>query len=85
VSRKAKLLERLLARSADFEWDEAVTLMKQCNFKLLNAKGGGSGRRFVHETTRVKVLIHEPHPGNIVKKYAQEALIDGLRNSGEIQ
>jgi len=83
VSRKEKLLDRLLSKSADFTWDEAVTLMKQHDFTLVSGKG--SSRKFAHKKTGVKVLIHEPHPGNIVKAYAQEDLIQGLRNAGAIK
>jgi len=83
VSRKEKLLNRLLSRSTDFTWDEAVTLMGHYNFTLL--KGGGSSRKFVHKETKVKVFIHEPHPGNIVKAYAQEDLLQGLRNAGVVK
>lgn len=83
MSRKEKLLGRLLHRSADFTWDEATTLMSLFGFKLLKSKGGSS-RKFWHEKSGVKVFIHEPHPGNIIKGYAQENLIEGLRNAGEI-
>jgi predicted RNA binding protein YcfA (HicA-like mRNA interferase family) len=82
VSRKQKLLARLLQRSADLTWDEAVTIMTSHGFKLL--KSSGSARRFVHTKSRTKVFIHEPHPEKVVKVYAQDALIDGLRNAGEL-
>lgn len=77
------MLARLIAKSTDFTWDEAVNLMKSHGFSVLNGKG--SSRKFVHVATRVKVFIHEPHPEKVVKAYAQQDLIDGLRNAGEIQ
>lgn len=83
MSRKEKLLDRLLSKSADFTWDEAVALMQHHGFTLLNGKG--SSRKFVHKGTKVKVFIHEPHPGNIVKAYAQDDLMEGLRNIGAIK
>lgn len=82
MSRKEKLLQRLVAKSQDLTWDQAVTIMKACGFELLS--GRGSSRKFVHTVTRVKVFIHKPHPGNIVKAYAQDDLLEGLRNAGEI-
>ena len=82
MSRKQKALARLLCQSSDFTWTEAVTVMKLHGFVLLN--GSGSSRKFIHEVTRVKVFIHEPHPENILKRYAQEDLIQGLKNAGEI-
>ena len=83
MSRKEKLLDRLLGMSPDFTWEEAVTLMKQHGFKVINASG--SGRKFIHTETKVKVSIHEPHPGNIIKTYAKEDLIQGLKNVGVIK
>jgi len=82
LSKKEKALARLLSKSTDFTWDEALVVMKQHGFTALN--GNGSRRKFVHEVTRVKVLIHEPHPEKIIKAYALQLLIDGLRNAGEI-
>lgn len=83
MSRREKLLQRLLSKSSDFTWDEAVTLMKHHDFELV--KGNGATRKFVHKTSRVKVMLHEPHPGNIVKAYAQDDLLQGLRNAGAIK
>lgn len=81
MSRKKKLLDRLQERPSDFTWDEALRLLKQCNFVQLN--NDGSRRKFRH-TSGVKLAIHEPHPGNIVKKYALDDIIEALRNAGEI-
>ena len=83
MSKKEKAFARLLSKCTDFTWDEAVSVMKQHGFKILN--GRGSSRKFVHKSTGVKVLIHEPHPGNIVKAYALQDLIDGLKNAGEMK
>ncbi|WP_082524735.1 type II toxin-antitoxin system HicA family toxin [Pseudorhodoferax sp. Leaf274] len=83
MSRKDKLLARLRAAPKDFTWEEAVSLMGMHNFSELNATRG-SGKKFVHTVTRVKVILHKPHPGNILKGYVVQALLDGLKNSGEI-
>ena len=40
---------------------------------------------FFHLGTRLKVVIHEPHPDKTLTRYALEALIEGLRNVGEVQ
>lgn len=82
MSKKEKALARLLSKCTDFTWDEALVVMKHHGFITLN--GNGSRRKFVHEVTRVKVLIHEPHPEKIIKAYAVQLLIDGLKNAGEI-
>ena len=81
MSKKEKLLEKLLSRPPNFTWDEAVRLMKQYNFEL--AKNSGSRRVFKH-TSGLKIFLHEPHPQNTLLDYAMEKLIEGLKSSGEI-
>jgi predicted RNA binding protein YcfA (HicA-like mRNA interferase family) len=82
VSRKSKLISRLVERLKDFTWDEACAVMKQCGFEL--KKKPGSGRMFVHCQTRQKVRLHEPHPQKTLLPYMVAELIDALKNAGEI-
>ena len=82
MSKKDKLLEKLLSRPADFTWDEAIKLMKNHHFMLL--KQSGSRRVFRH-VSGLKVFLHEPHPQNTLLDYAMERLIEGLRSTGEIE
>nr|WP_242508459.1 type II toxin-antitoxin system HicA family toxin [Rhodocyclus purpureus] len=72
----------MLERPSDFTWDEATRLLKQCNFSLL--KNDGSRRKFRH-STGLKLSIHEPHPENILLKYAIDLIIEALKNAGEIE
>lgn len=85
VSKKTKLIQKLRAEPKGFTWDDAKSLMGSCGFKLLNAKGGGSGRMFRHGETGQKVRLHEPHPQKILLPYMVELLIEALLNAGEIQ
>lgn len=81
MSRKDKLVARLLSLPTDFTWDEATRLLKQCNFEQLN--NTGSRRKFRH-TEGVKLLIHEPHPEPTLKNYALKDIIEALQNAGEM-
>ena len=83
MTRKEKLLEKLHAGPNNFTWDEATRLMRLHGFVLLNRDG--SARMFVHENTRTKVRLHEPHPHNTLKPYMIEQLLEGLRAAGEIE
>ena len=85
VSRKDKLIAKLRARPKDFTWDEACTLMKQCGFAYIKSSGGGAARMFVHQVTRIKVRLHEPHPQNTLLPYMIDQLLEGLRNAGELE
>ena len=86
MSKLEKILSRLLLtpKPKNFTWAELVYIMKQHNFEIINAKSDGSGRKFIHRQTNICVNLHEPHPENTMKKYALEAAIEGLINSGEL-
>jgi hypothetical protein len=83
VSKKQKLLDKLRSKPVDFTWGEAESLMKACNFRL--HKNNGSARMFLHEGTRTKVRLHEPHPEKVLKPYMVDVLLEGLKAAGEIQ
>lgn len=82
MSKKDKLIEKLLSRPANFTWNEAVTLMKQCDFEMV--KNSGSKRVFRH-SSGLKIFLHEPHPQNTLLDYAMKELIEGLKSAGEIE
>ncbi|MEO6291948.1 MAG: type II toxin-antitoxin system HicA family toxin [Burkholderiaceae bacterium] len=83
MSKSSKLLAKLLAKTPGLVWDEAVNVMKAHNFVVINRDG--SGRVFHHKASKIKVLLHEPHPQNTLKPYMFDALIEGLKNAGEIK
>ena len=74
---------RLQGSPKDFTWDEATTLMKACGFKLF--KNSGSARWWVHETTKQKVRLHEPHPQNTLLPYMVRELLEALKQAGAIE
>ncbi|MGE5495107.1 MAG: type II toxin-antitoxin system HicA family toxin [Burkholderiales bacterium] len=85
MSQKEKLLARLLSKPTDFTYHEARTLMGRFGF-YEDKKGKTSGSRvaFVHSTSKVIVLLHKPHPGDILGLAGVEAIIDGLKANGDI-
>lgn len=85
MSRKDKLIERLLNRPADFEYNEAKSLLLKLGYREDN-RGRTSGSRvaFIKDKTGFIIRIHKPHPGKIFKKYQVERLIEDLINQGEI-
>lgn len=85
VSKKDKLIAKLLSKSKNFTWDDTTTLMGACGYKLVNASGGGSGRMFVHTGTGQKVRLHEPHPQNTLLPYMVRQLTEALIEAGEIK
>jgi len=80
MSRKVKLLEKLLKSPKDFTWDEAVTLLK--GFDFVQISNSGSRRKFFHSQSKIVICIHKPHPQNVLKKYQIMDVIEGLKNAG---
>jgi len=79
MSRKEKLVKRLLDRPKDFAWDELANLLKGFGYKAVKpGRSGGSRRRFVHKTAP-PITLHKPHPGNIVKTYVINDVIAVLK------
>ncbi len=85
MSKKDKLIDRLLKRPSDFKYDEVRVLLGRLGYKE-DAMGRTSGSRvaFVNNETKHIIRFHKPHPGNILKRYQIDQLIEELRNQGVI-
>jgi predicted RNA binding protein YcfA (HicA-like mRNA interferase family) len=85
MSKTEKLLLRLLSIPRDFTWDELTKLLGLFGFvELKKGKTGGSRRKFADEKKNV-IILHKPHPGNIVKEYAIRQIITQLKEKGYIK
>lgn len=81
MTRKEKLIQRLKSKPKDFTWNETTSLLTGLGFiEVQKGKTGGSRRRFV-DSNNVIITLHKPHPGNILKRYQIEQIIEIL--SGE--
>lgn len=78
MSKKEKLIARLLSRPADFRYDEARTLLEQLGFVESN-KGRTSGSRVEFVRGADALLLHKPHPSGELKSYQIKQLIESLR------
>jgi len=85
MSKRSKLLDRLLSIPADFTWDELVTVLAFYGFyELSKGKTGGSRRKFRDKEGNL-MLLHEPHPSTVVKKYALRQVVANLKEKGKIK
>jgi HicA toxin of bacterial toxin-antitoxin, len=85
MSRTEKLVRRLLSIPKDFTWEELVKLLAQFGYiELKKGKTGGSRRKFADEKKNI-IILHKPHPGNILKEYAIKQVIDQLIEKGYIK
>lgn len=85
LSELEKLKERLKSLPKDFTYDEAKSLLTKLGFEELN-KGKTSSSRVKFERQHNKgILLHRPHPKNILKRGAVKFLLQELIESGDIE
>ena len=67
MTQAAKLRNRAAAVPADFTWQELVSLLNGYGLVEFSDKGGSY--RCFKTAAGLKIFVHKPHPGNIVKRY----------------
>lgn len=78
MSRLEKEIERLKAEPKDFTYTELKYLLNKLGFFENNkGKTSGSGVEFKDVYGR-KILLHKPHPSNIIKPYIIKAVLNSL-------
>lgn len=84
MGTKEKLIKRFSALPNDFTWDELQRLLRLLGYEPCN-KGKTSGSRVVFKRDdRKPIMLHKPHPGNIVKGYAMKQIYDYLKQENLI-
>lgn len=84
MSKKEKLISKLLQRPKDFTWNELTSLLQSFGYKeVKKGKSGGSRRRFAHNSAAT-ITLHKPHPQNILKRYAIDQIIEVLEQEDMI-
>jgi len=79
MAKRNKLLDRLRQRPKDFTWDELTRLLRRLGFEATKSgKTSGSRHRFVQETSGLTISLHKPHPGNELKRYQIDQLLEFL-------
>ena len=84
MGTKEKLITRFSALPNDFSWDEMRRLLVALGYVPCN-KGKTSGSRVIFKGDGKKpIMLHKPHPGNIIKGYIMKQVYDYLKNEGLI-
>ncbi|GAA0532648.1 type II toxin-antitoxin system HicA family toxin [Chitinophaga japonensis] len=81
MSKHEKLIARLLTRPTDFTYPELVKLLFGWGYEE-SSQGKTSGSRvaFINRTTQHIIRLHKPHPGNVLKRYQVDLVIEELKN-----
>lgn len=84
MGTKDKLRDRFFTLPKDFTFDEIEKLLSGYGYVKHN-KGKTSGSRVVFKNgDKRPIMLHKPHPGNIVKSYALRQVLDDLIEAGFI-
>lgn len=84
MGTKEKLRDRFLTLPKDFTFDEIEKLLSGYGY-LKDNKGKTSGSRVIFKNGEKRpIMLHKPHPGNIVKLYALRQVLDDLKDAGFI-
>ena len=84
MGTKEKLIERFKTIPSDFTFDELERLLAIYGFERSN-KGKTSGSRVIFKNqTGTPIMLHKPHPGNIVKTYAIKQILEELKSKNLI-
>ena len=80
MSKKEKLVHKLLSRPKDFSYNELKSLLNSLGYSESN-KGKTSGSRvaFVNYKSSHIIRLHKPHPKNILKTYQVDLVIEELK------
>ena len=79
MSRKEKLILRLLSKPRDFRYSELVNFLGSLGYQeIKTGRTSGSRIAFLHSETRHIIRLHRPHPGEILKMYQLEMIIEIL-------
>ena len=85
MGTKEKLRERFQKMPADFTFEELQRLLEGYGYEKSN-KGRTPGSRVIFKNGEKRpIMLHKPHPGNIVKGYALKQVYDELKEAGLIK
>ena len=85
MGTKEKLIERFMSMPSDFTFDEIQQLLHYFGYEKGN-KGKTSGSRVIFKNgDKRPIMLHKPHPGNIVKQYAMKQIYKDLIDAGFIK
>ena len=85
MSQLAKAKARIRSKPKDYSYTEAKFLLSQLGFVEYNkGKTSGSRVKFYREKDQKIILLHKPHPADIMRPGAIRDLLKFLLDLGEL-
>lgn len=86
MSKHEKLLQKITSKPKTYKYFELRTLLVSLGYdKIKKGKTSGSRVAFYNEKTKHIIRLHKPHPGNELKKYQINLVIESLKEQGIIK
>ena len=85
MSKFEKAKKRIFLKPKDYTYTEAKYLLWQLGFEEYNkGKTSGSRVKFYRQEDQRIILLHKPHPGDVMKPGAVKQLVEYLVKMGEL-
>ena len=85
MGTKEKLIERFKSLPANITFEEMERLLSIFGYEKSN-KGKTSGLRVIFKNgDKRPIMIHKPHPGNLIQGYAMKQVLNDLMDAGFIK
>lgn len=78
MGKNEKLLERFKKKPKDFTYSELKRLLEGFGYKEDESRAG-SRVAFIHRDTNDMIRLHKPHPGNQIKLYLMDQILEHLK------
>ena len=86
MSKLDKAKKRIASRPMDYTYTEARGLLQQLGFtEYTKGKTSGSRIKFFRESDGRILLLHKPHPADVMSPGAIRDLANFLESAGEIE
>jgi hypothetical protein len=85
MSKDQKLIVRLLSKPKDFTYNELCRVLNSLGYEeSQSGKTSGSRVAYIDKSINHIIRLHKPHPGNELKQYQIELVIEELKSRGLI-
>ena len=85
MGRLEKAKERLKAIPKDYTYSEVRTLLCRIGFEEFNkGKTSGSRVKFYRKKDGIIIMLHKPHPGDVMSVASTRDVYEQLHRIGEI-
>ena len=83
MSKDQKLILRLLSRPKNFTYNELCRVLSSLGYEeSQSGKTSGSRVAFIDKSTGHIIRLHKPHPGNELKQYQIQLVVEELNARG---